>query len=155
MNDIRHTLVKPDDNESIELIAGWYLTEWNIPKQTTIEKLKGFSADGLQFQLLIMLDGLPIATGGLYHHVGLLDKEPKFKVYKHWLALVYTAPEHRSKGYGALLCNAILARSKELGLKDIYLFTYTAERLYKRLDWQPLERFTVDGKDIVVMKKEL
>lgn len=40
-------------------------------------------------------------------------------------------------------------------LKDIYLFTHTAESLYKRLAWQQLERLALGGKDIVVMKKEL
>jgi GNAT superfamily N-acetyltransferase len=78
------------------------------------------------------LDNIPIATGRLYNHVGLLDKQPKFKIYKHWLALVYTVSEYRRKGYGALLCNYIQQHAKEMVLKEIFLFTHTAESLYKR-----------------------
>lgn len=155
MADIKYQIIQPDDNENIELIADWYLNEWNIPTQTTIEKTKKLSVDNCEFQILMTLDNKPIATGGLYNHVGLLDREPRFKVYKNWLALVYTKPNIRGNGLGALICNHIQAHSKDLGLKDIYLFTHTAENLYKRLAWQQVERLALGGKDIVVMKKEL
>lgn len=102
MTDIKYQIVTPDDNKNIELIAEWYLSEWNIPIQTTIEKTKNLSADNYEFQILMTLNNKPIATGGLYNHVGLLDKEPRLKIYKNWLALVYTTPENRGKGLGAL-----------------------------------------------------
>lgn len=155
MTDIKYQILKPDDHEKIQLIADWYLSEWNIPTLTTIEKTKKLSADNYEFQVLMTLDNKPIATGGLYNHVGLLDREPRLKIYKNWLALVYTTPDDRGKGLGALICNYIQDQSKNLGLKDIYLFTHTAENLYKRLGWQQLERLALGGKDIVVMKKEL
>jgi N-acetylglutamate synthase-like GNAT family acetyltransferase len=155
MLDIKYKIIAPDDNENIRLIADWYLREWNIPVQTTIEKTKKLSADNYEFQILMTLDNEPIATGGLYNHVGLLDREPRLKMYKNWLALVYTKPDNRGNGLGALICKHIQDHSKNLGLKDIYLFTHTAENLYKRLDWKQLERLALGGKDIVVMKKEL
>lgn len=155
MKEIKYQIIKPDDHYNIKLIADWYLSEWNIPVQTTIEKTKSLSANNYEFQVLMTLDNSPIATGGLYNHVGLLDREPRLKIYKNWLALVYTKPDFRRKGMGALICNNIQDHAKGLGLKDIYLFTHTAENLYKRLAWQQLERLPLGGKDIVVMKKEL
>ena len=155
MRGIKYQLITADDNENIELIADWYLSEWNIPIQTTIEKTKNLSGENHEFQILMTLDNKPIATGGLYNHVGLLDREPRLKIYKNWLALVYTKPDKRGKGLGALICNHIQDYSKDLGLKDIYLFTHTAENLYKRIGWKQLERLALGGKDIVVMKKEL
>jgi GNAT superfamily N-acetyltransferase len=155
MTNIKFQKIKPDDNENIQLIADWYLSEWKIPIQTTIEKTKKLSADNFEFQILMTLDNKPVATGGLYNHVGLLDREPRLKIYKNWLALVYTKPDNRGKGLGALICKHIQDHSNELGLKDIYLFTHTAENLYKRLGWLQLERLALGGKDIVVMKKEL
>ena len=155
MTDIKYKIITPNDNENIELIADWYLSEWNIPIQTTIEKTKKLSVDNYEFQILMTLDNKPIATGGLYNHIGLVDREPRLKIYKNWLALVYTKPNNRGKGLGALICNQIQDHSKALGLKDIYLFTHTAENLYKRRAWQQLERIALSGKDIVVMKKEL
>lgn len=155
MTSINYQFVKPDDNKNIELIADWYADEWHIPAQTTIRKLKDLSADKSQFQVLMTIDNIPIATGGLYNHVGLLDREPRFKIHQNWLALVYTKPEYRNNGYGALICNHIQDYSKELGLKEIVLFTHTAESLYRRLGWEQLERLALGGKDIVVMRKEL
>jgi len=153
MTDIQYQQIKPDDNEHIALIADWYLSEWSIPVQTTIEKIKKLSVYNHGFQVLMTLNNMPVATGGLYNHVGLLDKVARLKIYKNWLALVYTKPEFRGKGLGALICNQVQDYSKDLGLKEIYLFTHTAENLYKRLAWQQLERLALGGKDIVVMKK--
>jgi GNAT superfamily N-acetyltransferase len=155
MAEIKYRIITSEDDEYIELIADWYFSEWNIPIQTTIEKSKKLSAENLEFQILLTLDNIPVATGGLYSHVGLLDRESRFKIYKNWLALVYTKPENRGKGLGALICNYIQDHSKKLGLKRIYLFTHTAENLYKRLNWEHLERLSLGGKEIVVMKKEL
>jgi GNAT superfamily N-acetyltransferase len=153
--DIDFKKITSSDTELINLIADWYWDEWNIDKAATIERLNSFPDTGTPFQLVMTLNGLPIATGGVYHHVGLLDAEPRLKVYHPWLALVYTMPEYRNNGYGALLCNEIQARSKALGLKELFLFTHTAESLYKRLGWQQLERIALKGKDIAVMKIEL
>ncbi len=97
MTDIKYQIVIPEDNDNIELIAGWYLREWKIPTQRTIEKIKSLSADSKQFQVLMTLDNMPVATGGLYNYVGLLDREPKFRIYKNWLALVYTTPQKQKK----------------------------------------------------------
>jgi len=155
MTDIKFQIINPGDKEYTELIAEWYLSEWNIPIKTTIDKIKKLSATNYEFQVLMTVDNKPVATGGIYNHVGLLDKEPRFKIYKNWLALVYTVPENRGKGLGTLICRHIQTHSKVLGLKDIYLFTHTAENLYTRLKWQQLERITLGGKDIVVMKKVL
>lgn len=153
--DIDFKRITPADTALIDLIADWYFEEWSIDKATTVERLKSFPNNGIPFQLVTTLNGSPIATGGVYHHVGLLEAIPRLKEFEPWLALVYTMPEYRGKGYGAMLCEEIQARTKTLGTKELYLFTHTAESLYKRLGWEQLERITLKGKDIAVMKKEL
>ncbi len=147
--------ITPDDTNLISLIADWYFDEWGVDKTTTTKRLTGFPYNGIQFQMVMILDGLPIATGGVYDHVGLLDAVPRLNVYQPWLALVYTLPEHRGKGYGALLCEKIQAHTRSTGIDMLYLFTHTAESLYKRLGWEEMERVALKGKDIAIMKKEL
>ena len=71
---IQFHLVDADDNEITELISEWYLHEWDIPKHTTIQKIRSFADDKFQFQVLLTIDNIPVSTGGLYNHVALLDK---------------------------------------------------------------------------------
>lgn len=155
MTEIKYRIIKPDDNEYIGLIAESYFKEWVIPIDKTIQRLQSSTADQSQFQVLMTLEGIPISTGGLCNHVGLLDKEPRLKIYKNWLALVYTTPDKRHQGYGASICKYIQDHSKKLGLQTMYLFTYTAEQLYKRLGWTVMETLAMGQRTIVIMKKEL
>jgi GNAT superfamily N-acetyltransferase len=155
MSEIKYQIVRSNDEALIQLIANWYLTEWSIPIETTIQRLSNFPASGFPFQVLMTVDDSPVATGGIYHHVALLDREPRFKRYSPWLALIYTQSQDRNKGYGKLLCEKIQNMAKEMGLHEIFLFTHTAESLYIRLGWQQLERIALNGKDIVVMKMGL
>ncbi|WP_442796104.1 GNAT family N-acetyltransferase [Pelobium manganitolerans] len=155
MAEIKYQLIQANDDKHIAIIADWYLKEWNIPIATTIDKTRNLSGAYHEFQVLMMLDDEPIATGGLYQHVGILDNVPRLGVYKNWLALVYTKPDYRGQGLGTLICKYIAAHAKQLGLTEMHLFTHTAARLYQRLGWQQVERLALGGKDIVVMKKQL
>lgn len=155
MPNTQFQLLQPNDSNTIQLIADWYLSEWNIPQEKTIHRLNTIATDHSQLQVIMTLDNVPISTAGLYHHVGLLDKEPRFKIYKDWLAQVYTIPNMRHQGFGALICNYLQDYSKRLGVKEMYLFTDTAEALYTRLGWYPLERLPLGKRNIVVMKRDL
>lgn len=152
MINIKFEIIQPCDLETLTLIADWYLKEWNISIETTIKRLQTITADKKQFQVLMTIDGIPVSTGGLYDHVALLDKEPRLKIHKKWLALIYTTPDKRGKGYGALICKFIQDHSKNVGLNKIHLFTDTAERLYRRLGWTEIEKFTINDRNIVRQK---
>ncbi|SDD83484.1 GNAT family N-acetyltransferase [Niabella drilacis] len=153
MNSIEFKIVQPDDQLLLQQIAGWYFSEWQIPVDTTVKGLQSITAAAGQFQVLMMLDGLPIATGGIYDHVGLVDRAPRFKIYKKWLAQVYTIPAERGKGYGAALCRYIHEQAGSLGLKKIHLFTDTAASLYRRLGWMETEQFDIANRHLIIMEK--
>jgi GNAT superfamily N-acetyltransferase len=149
--------INSEDAASIQRIADWYFQEWTIAPETTRKKLSALPAAGYPFHLLMSAGNVPVATGGLYEHVGLLDIAPRFRVYGPWLALVFTTPENRKKGYGTLLCKEIQNQARDLGLKELFLFTHTAESLYMRMGWTLVESVQVkDGPAAVaVMKKAL
>lgn len=153
--NISFQFIAPENAILIRQIAAWYAAEWKIPQETSLEKLRQLPSGNHQFQVLMSLDDVPVATGAVYNHVGILDKVPHLNAHKHWLALVYTLPEFRQRGYGALLCEYIQDHARALGLKELHLFTHTAESLYRRLNWEQVERMEANGKDIVVMKKTL
>lgn len=155
MSKIEFQIVKPDDTKTIELIADWYLKEWKIPAQTTIERLSALQIGGVPFQVMMTLAEVPIATGGLYNHIAQHDHEPYFKINGAWFALMYVAEKNRNLGYGAMLSEKIQTLSKSYGLKEIFLFAYTGETLYKRIGWLQIARVSSKDKDIAVMKKQL
>lgn len=155
MSSITFHRITPEDKDLIEQVAAWYFKEWNIALASTTQRLSELSPTGIPFHVMMKVDDLPVATGGIAHHVSLLSEEPRLKIYQPWLALVYTTTENQNKGYGTLLCYEIERILKELGVKEYYLFTYTAEKLYLKLGWEIMERLAVRDKDIVVMKKKL
>ena len=153
MSDILYHRIQPEDTALLSLLSEWYNTEWNMDKITTIQRFIDFPETGIPFHLAMTLDGKPIAAGGLANHVSILTHVPRLKIYQPWLSLVYTTPENQKKGYGTMLCHKIEALAKELGIKEYFLFTYTAEKLYIKLGWEVMERLLVNDKNMVVMKK--
>lgn len=155
MNMIAFQKVSPVDIKAIELIAEWYLSEWTIPKEATFKRLAEHPVEGIPFQLLMTLDGLPVATGGIYQQVGISDVDPKYRKYSPWLALVFTTPAMRNLGYATLLCEHIELIAKEMAQSKLYLFTHTAEKLYTKLNWRVIDRVSLKGKNTVVMEKDI
>lgn len=155
MESIQFHILQAADSALCLTIADWYATEWQIPKEKTLEKLNLVINDANQFQVVMSLNTIPIATGGVYKHVGLLDREPQFKKHPHWLALIYTQDAYRKQGYGALLCEYIQHHAKSPGMTELYLYTDTAESLYQRLDWIVKERIHTSGRFLVIMSKVL
>lgn len=155
MPDIQYHRITSEDSTILNEIAKWYFNEWQMDPATTIPRISNFPATGVPLHLLMTVDGIPVATGGLADHVSLMHEAPHLTMYKPWLALVHTHPEHQNKGYGTMLCIHLEKLAKEQGIKEYFLFTYTAEKLYIKLGWEVMERFMARGKNMVVMRKEI
>lgn len=90
-NGISFHKVRSNEKNLIELIADWYLKEWDIPVEQTRKRLANLPNDDVIFQLLLLKDNGPIATRGLYNKIGLLNVHPKSLKFKPWVALLFTA----------------------------------------------------------------
>jgi N-acetylglutamate synthase-like GNAT family acetyltransferase len=152
---IEFEILAESSTETFNKIANWYFNEWKIPIETTFLQLEKITSSGSQFQVIMKLDGELIGTGGIYHHVSLMDRIPRFHSYKNWLALIYTLPNVRQNGYGKMLCDFIEKQAKQIEIDVLYLYTDTAENLYKRLGWETLERVNYAERIVIVMKKHL
>ena len=130
--EIQIRKINTTDKDFINLAAAWYLEEWSIPIERTIQRLSTQVKDDVLFQLGLYKNGKPIATGGLYNNVGLLHEHGKFTKFGPWIALLYTEPDSRNQGCGQILLQEIEKVSKEISLTKIYLYTFTAEHLYLR-----------------------
>lgn len=149
-----HTL-QSTDSPLMELVAGWYLDTWKIPVEKTLRHLGEVTAAPSQMQVVLFEGDVPIATGGVYHQVGLLDREPRLRIHPHWLALVYTVPAYRNQGFGAQVCRHLQSRCQEIGIASLHLFTDSAESLYTSLGWNVLERIETAGRNLTIMQIDL
>ena len=153
--DIRISLLDPEDQRSIKTIAQWYFEEWATPVDKTVEKLRNLSNADSVFHLVLWVEDQIAATGGLSNVANLPEVQERFRKYKPWVALLYTHKDHRKKGYGGMLLNEIETRAKKHGLAKIYLYTFTAESLYRKRGWKVFDRVEYKGHDTAVMEKVL
>lgn len=147
--------ISPAEIDSIHQISDWYFNEWGIAKKETVERLADHSNKNVIFQTLMLKDQTPIGTGGLYHKVGIQNRIKKYENHAPWVALMYTVPEMRGKGLGGQLLSSIESEAQKKGIETIYLFTYTAEALYKRKGWNEMDRYQLGEKNIVIMNKNI
>lgn len=61
------------------------------------------------------------------------------KMYKPWLASLYTKPEYRGKGIAKVLIDKTIEVSKELGFAELFLRTEDASDYYRNRGWTYLE----------------
>ena len=54
-----------------------------------------------------------------------------------------------------MVCKHVETHAQAMGIEKIYLFTDTAEHLYRRLGWTELQRLPIGVRNIVVMEKKL
>jgi GNAT superfamily N-acetyltransferase len=137
-----------DDPLLIDTISRWYKAEWGTPPQTTAKLVK-------IFQLVALDKGLPVGTAGLYDEVSLLKIYPQFRGYRPWLGMLYVVPEKRLLGIGSLLCGGIERQARMNGNKRIFLYTFTAEQMYRKQAWIEMKRVIYKDHDTVIMYKDL
>lgn len=72
-----------------------------------------------------------------------------------WLGGLLVLPEWRNRGIGTMLMHHATEKARKLHVSQLYLWTVSAESLYRKLGWQIIERTQYFGKQAVVMQIEL
>ncbi len=147
--------VKASDTKLIERLATWYFEEWGIQKERTIARLANIPNHDVLVQLVLKVGNRIVATGGLHHNTGLTLIFPKYKALSPWIAQLYTDKPYRGKGYGSLLLKMLEEFALKSGISQVYLFTSTAEKIYKKRGYKQIERVKYRNAENVVMEKNL
>jgi GNAT superfamily N-acetyltransferase len=69
-----------------------------------------------------------------------------------WLGALLVLPDWRGRGVATLLMHRAVAIAGQLSVRQLFLWTSSAEGLYLKLGWQVTERADYCGKKIVVMQ---
>ena len=72
-----------------------------------------------------------------------------------WLGGLLVLPEWRNRGVGTMLMHRATEEARRLNVSRLYLWTPSAELLYRKLGWQVVERTEYFGKEAVVMQLDL
>lgn len=72
-----------------------------------------------------------------------------------WLGGLFVVPKQRNRGVGTILIHRAMEEARRLTVPRLYLWTSTAESLYRKLDWQIVERTNYFGYNAVVMQIDL
>jgi GNAT superfamily N-acetyltransferase len=72
-----------------------------------------------------------------------------------WLAALVVDRAARGRGHSRTLVRFIEDLARENGVETLWLFTWSAEKLYAKLGWRAVERLERNGRAIVVMNRRL
>ena len=114
--------LQPATTDDLSLILQW-LQQNHLPSSDIPTQMNGI--------FLFRLGPEVVGLGGIeqYDSYGLLR------------SVVVAAP-YRGKGYGRRLCQQLLERAGQQGIRELYLLTQTAERLFETLGFETIERRT-------------
>ena len=138
-------------------LAQWSWKEWRVfydaRGRTLDDGIRSYreraQVDSLPLALVAFAGGKLIGTASL-----LVQDLPTRPELTPWLASVFVLPEWRQRGVASLLVRRALEEARRLKLPTLFLWTSSAEALYLKLGWRPLERTEYCGKRIVIMQLE-
>lgn len=143
-----------DHPEFISTLARWHHDEWGYLRpgdsvEARAERLRAASGRReIPTVLIAFSDSELLGSAMLVPH----DMETRMALTP-WLAGVFVAPVHRRQGIGSALVQRAVECSGELGVSRLYLYTPSAEGMYLRLGWAPIERTSYRGAEVVVMSR--
>jgi GNAT superfamily N-acetyltransferase len=141
--------------EHIDEVARLSWKEWQDiyeqRKQTLEDSLKNYrermNTDRLPLTLVGLHGGELVGMVSLKFHD--MDTRPDLDP---WLGGLFVIPEWRNRGVGTMLMHRATEEARRLNVPQLYLWTHTAEALYRKLGWQLVERSNYFGKEAAVMQ---
>ena len=139
------------DEPAFEIVARWRYDAFYAQDGGTFEESRDALRawmDGLGYEIALLaeVDGQPAGSCLFVRE----EIDPKHDLTP-WLAALYVAPEFRERGIASALVRAIEEHARNVGCKQLYLYTITAEPLYAKLGWIMRERFDWHGEKFVLM----
>jgi GNAT superfamily N-acetyltransferase len=99
----------------------------------------------------VLLDAdTPAGMASIVEHD--LESRPQ---WTPWLAAVVVARTMRGRGHSSRLVRFIEDFARQNGVETLWLFTWSAEGIYAKLGWRPVERLEQNGREVVVMNRDL
>ncbi|MGD8815070.1 MAG: GNAT family N-acetyltransferase [Anaerolineales bacterium] len=147
-----------DHPGAVPILTEWLFREWgHRSPDSSVERMAStlrvrMQKEKIPLALVAFRDGTPVGT------VSLKAKEVETRPqYEYWLGTLFVAEPFRRMGVGSLLVRSIEEHARNLGVRELYLYTRHSEnkRLYESLGWTEIECPQYRGRTAIIMKKEL
>ena len=143
-----------DRPDLLDTAAGWGWSEWGrvagrTLEQSTERRRRLVAENGFERCFMLLDDEAPAGMASLVRSD--LDERPDLTP---WLAGVYVAPSFRGRGHGARVIRAVEAAAQQSDIATLWLYTWTAAPLYRRLGWTDAETLTLNTGPALVMRRD-
>jgi len=149
------TLLDGADSLAAEL-ASLHAAEWghlyrNWDGAVAQAEFRTHRTDGsLPATLVLRQEGRLVGVVSLIHG----DCEARTDI-DPWLASLYVVLEFRGRGHAHRLVDAAIDHAAAAGEQALHVFTESATELFQQHGFAELERTTVHGQSIVILRREL
>jgi len=145
-----------DHPELVPTVAQWWFDAWPKAGARLDELVERVTAnlhkDMVPTQVIALAAGSVVGSAVLKQH----ELPERYPELENWLGSVFVSQAARGKGVASALCARVIDVALEFGLPVLYLQTHdTTGGLYARLGWQTLDRTVSEGRDTLIMKKQL
>ncbi len=140
-----------DYPEYIQTCASWAYGHWacqsGVSYELVLEKFTiGANTEALPVTIIALYNSKPAGM------VSLWKTDAGRQDYTPWLASLYVHPFHRNKGIAVSLIERLVAETRRLGFRALYLVTEEAKGLYTRFGWNEIEQMTTPHGEASLMK---
>ena len=142
--------------QHIPTLAAWHHAAWSHLNpggslERRIEKMQDYLGDEPLPTMYVWVDGDDV-LGSAALVACDMDTRPELAP---WLANVYVSEARRRLGIGAALVRQVTAKARELGFRELFLFTPDKAHFYAALGWQTLAEELYRGERVTVMRIDL
>lgn len=144
-----------DRPDLVPVVAGWlWEAFWRESGKSLDQLMSEVNASvvvrPMPRTFVLIAGSEPVGTASLVAHD--LDERPDLSP---WLAGVFVTPEARGRGYARQLISAVEHAAVSASVATLWLYTYSAERIYARAGWRTAGAVHHDGKPFVIMRRDL
>ncbi|PZP39711.1 MAG: N-acetyltransferase [Azospirillum brasilense] len=140
--------------ELASLVARWRVQAFFTPPGGyTVDEMTALilkPPGGPNKTFVLFDDDRPVGTAGLMR--GDLESRPDLTP---WLGGLYVEPAFRSRGHATTLVRQVEDAARAVSVSVLWLYTLSADGLYLRLGWQHAGLEQEDGRDVMLMRRDL
>jgi GNAT superfamily N-acetyltransferase len=152
----KHLVVSTAERPDLApVVASWLWGEFWRARGSSLEETlaavrTSVTAQRMPRTFVLLIDGKPLGTASLAAQD--LETRPDLTP---WLAGVFVEPAARGQGLIAHLISAVEAECRGMSIPTLWLYTRSAESVYRRAGWRNVETFALGAKSYALMRRDL